>query len=175
MRIPTCSWLSGGNLPTQPTPVTAGSMVVPASGFRGWQNMATVYWWSVVYPGAVQWDFADPSGDTSVHGQGSPGAPNSGTPQYDPVSGTWPNADAVCDVHHEYRQVTPGSSQIQVTAKRSYTVYVCYAYHNGTSVTSFNLPAGGGYCQVYATPTFVWKSAPFSVEQIQGVPVFPAG
>ncbi|PZR78162.1 MAG: hypothetical protein DLM65_13910 [Candidatus Aeolococcus gillhamiae] len=170
--LPTCVALDTG-LPTgsrTPNPFTlslpltlrgvAGSLPVAVSG-----RVAV----SIVANG-VHWDFHDPSGDTTVHGQDStdPTAPN-GTPTYDAASGTWPDAAAKCAVYHQYRALA-SSPGVNITASEHFHIEVSGVYSNGSAA-----PVTFAYKYEPQDSPVVWAAGPYPIYQIEAVPYAPTG
>ncbi|MDQ6856212.1 MAG: hypothetical protein M3Z57_03970, partial [Candidatus Dormibacteraeota bacterium] len=168
--IPTCVGLDTG-LPTgsrTPNPFTltlpltlrgtAGQLPVTVSG-----RVAV----AIVADG-VQWDFHDPSGDATVHGQGStdPTAPN-GTPTYDSATGSWPDVDARCAVYHQYRGLAaaPGAT---ITATERFHIEVSGVYSTGAAS-----PVTFAYAYAPPDSPVVWTTGPYPVYQIEAVPYAP--
>ena len=168
--VPTCVGLDTG-LPTgsrTPNPFTltlplslrgvAGQLPVTVSG-----RVAV----AIVADG-VQWNFHDPSGDATVHGQGSPDptAPN-GTPTYDAATGTWPDAAAKCAVYHQYRGLAAAPGVV-ITASEHFHIEVSGVYSTGAA-------APVSFAYVYEPPDspVLWSSGPYPVYQIEAVPYAP--
>jgi len=169
--MPTCVSLNTG-LPTgsaTPNPFTltlplalhgvAGQLPVGVSG-----RVAV----SIVADG-VHWDFHDPAGDATVHGQDSPdpSAPT-GTPTFDAATGTWPDADAKCTVYHQYRGLAAAPG-ILITATEHFHIEVSGVYSTGSAV-----PTTFAYRYEPADSPVSWSSGPYPVYQIEAVPYAPA-
>jgi hypothetical protein len=169
--VPTCVGLDTG-LPTgsrTPNPFTltlplmldgvAGSLPVAVSG-----RVAV----SIVADG-VHWDFHDPSGDATVHGQGSadPSAPD-GTPTFDAATGTWPDADAKCTVYHQYRGLVAAPG-VTVTATEHFHIEVSGVYSTGSAT-----PLTFAYAYEPPDSPVNWSTGPYPVYQIEAVPYDPA-
>jgi hypothetical protein len=169
--MPTCVSLNTG-LPTgsaTPNPFTltlplalhgvAGQLPVGVSG-----RVAV----SIVADG-VHWDFHDPTGDATVHGQDSsdPSAPT-GTPTFDAATGTWPDADAKCAVYHQYRGLAAAPG-IPITASEHFHIEVSGVYSTGSAV-----PVTFAYRYEPADSPVTWSSGPYPVYQIEAVPYAPA-
>lgn len=168
---PTCAGIDTG-LPTgsaTPNPFTlalplslsgvAGSLPVVVSG-----RVAV----SIVADG-VHWDFHDPTGDTSVHGQGSadPLTPT-GAPTYDVTTGTWPDAAAECSVYHQYRGLAAAPG-VAITATEHFHINVSGVYSTGSAV-----PVSFAYQYEPADSPVTWSATPRPVYQIEAVPYAPA-
>lgn len=171
--VPTCVGLDTG-LPTgsrTPNPFTltlpitlhgvAGSLPVAVSG-----RVAV----SIVADG-VHWDFHDPSGDATIHGQGTtdPSPPN-GTPTFDAATGTWPDADAKCTVYHEYHALASAPG-VTITATEHSHIEVSGVYSTGSAT-----PVAFAYAYAYEPPDspVEWSTGPYLVYQIEAVPFEPA-
>ncbi len=170
--LPTCVGLDTG-LPTgsrTPNPFTlslpltlrgiAGSLPVAVSG-----RVAV----SIVADG-VHWDFHDPSGDATVHGQDStdPTPPN-GTPTYDAASGTWPDAAAKCATYHQYRALASAPG-VTITASEHFHIEVSGVYSNGSAT-----PVTFAYTYEPSDSPVVWSTGPYPIYQIEAVPYAPSG
>jgi hypothetical protein len=168
---PTCAGIDTG-LPTgsaTPNPFTltlplslsgvAGSLPVVVSG-----RVAV----SIVADG-VHWDFHDPTGDTSVHGQGSadPVTPR-GAPTYDVTTGTWPDAAAECMVYHQYRGLA-ASPGVATTATEHFHISVSGVYSTGSAV-----PVSFAYQYEPVDSPVTWSATPRPIYQIEAVPYAPA-
>ncbi len=168
--IPTCAGLDTG-LPTgsrTPNPFTltlplalrgvAGALPVTVSG-----RVAV----AIVADG-VHWDFHDPSGDSTVHGQDStdPRAPT-GTPRYDAATGTWPDADFKCTVYHQYRGLAAAPG-VPITASEHFHIEVSGVYSTGAAS-----PVTFAYSYEPADSPVVWSAGPYPVYQIEAVPYAP--
>jgi len=168
---PTCAGIDTG-LPTgsaTPNPFTltlplslsgvAGSLPVVVSG-----RVAV----SIVADG-VHWDFHDPTGDTSVHGQGSadPVTPR-GAPTYDVTTGTWPDAAAECTVYHQYRGLA-ASPGVATTATEHFHISVSGVYSTGSAV-----PVSFAYQYEPVDSPVTWSATPRPIYQIEAVPYAPA-
>ncbi len=168
--MPTCVGLDTG-LPTgsrTPNPFTL-TLPLALSGVAGQLPVAVSGRVAVsIVADGVQWNFHDPSGDTTVHGQGSadPSAPN-GTPTYDAATGTWPDADAKCTVYHQYRSLAPAPGVI-ITATEHFHIEVSGVYSTGAAS-----PVDFAY--VYEPPDspVTWTTGPYPVYQIEAVPYAP--
>jgi hypothetical protein len=168
--MPTCVGLDTG-LPTgsgTPNPFTvtlpmtlqgvAGRLPVAVSG-----RVAV----SIVAAG-VHWNFDDPSGDTSVHGQDSADpAPPTGTPTYDAASSTWPDADAKCTVYHQYHGLAAAPG-VAITASEHFRIEVSGVYSTGGAA-----PVAFNYSYEPADSPVAWSSGPYPVYQIEAVPYAP--
>ena len=169
--VPTCEGIDTG-LPTgsaTPNPFTltlplaltgvAGELPVAVSG-----RVAV----SIVADG-VHWDFHDPAGDSTVHGQDSsdPSVP-SGTPTFDAATGSWPDAGAKCAVYHQYRGLAalPG---VTIVASEHFHIEVSGVYSTGAAV-----PVSFAYQYQPADSPVTWSTGPFPVYQIEAVPFAPA-
>jgi len=168
--LPTCVGLDTG-LPTgsaTPNPFTltlplalrgvAGQLPVGVSG-----RVAV----SIVADG-VHWDFHDPTGDSTVHGQGSsdPLAPT-GTPTFDPATGTWPDAPAKCSVYHQYRGLAAAPGVV-ITAAEHFHIEVSGVYSTGSAA-----PVSFAYRYEPADSPVQWSTGPYPVYQIEAVPYYP--
>jgi hypothetical protein len=168
--MPTCVGLDTG-LPTgshTPNPFTltlpltlqgaAGQLPVAVSG-----RVAV----SIVADG-VHWDFRDPSGDTTVHGQDSPDpAPPTGTPTYDAATGRWPDVASKCSVYHQYRGLAAAPG-VLITATEHFHIEVSGVYSTGGAV-----PVPFAYRYEPADSPVAWSSGPYPVYQIEAVPYAP--
>jgi hypothetical protein len=168
--MPTCVGLDTG-LPTgsgTPNPFTltlplalegvAGTLPVTVSG-----RVAV----SIVADG-VHWDFHDPSGDTTVHGQDSSDpSPPTGAPTYDASTGTWPDADAKCSVYHQYRGLAAAPG-VPITATEHFRIEVSGVYSTGGAA-----PVTFAYAYQPADSPVTWTSGPYPVYQIEAVPYAP--
>lgn len=167
---PTCVGLDTG-LPTgsaTPNPFTI-TLPLSLTGVAGQLPVTISGRVAVSIAGnGVHWDFHDPSGDTTVHGQDSadPTAPT-GTPTYDAAGGSWPNADNVCSVYHQYRGLAaaPGA---MITASEHFTITVSGAYSTGAAV-----PTRFTYQYEPTDSPVAWSTGPFPVYQIEAVPFAP--
>jgi hypothetical protein len=169
--VPTCVGLDTG-LPTgsrTPNPFTltlplslqgvAGQLPVAVSG-----RVAV----SIVADG-VQWAFHDPSGDITVHGQGSADSPPpNGTPTYDAASGTWPDADAKCTVYHQYRGLAAAPG-VTITATEHFHIEVSGVYSTGSAI-----PVTFAYAYEPPDSPVEWSTGPYPVYQIEAVPFEPS-
>jgi hypothetical protein len=169
--VPTCAGLDTG-LPTgsgTPNPFTltlpltlkglAGTLPVSVSG-----RVAV----SIGADG-VHWDFHDPSGDTRVHGQdASDLSPPAGTPTYDAATGTWPDADAKCDVYHQYRGLAAAPG-VRITATEHFHIEVTGVYSTGAAS-----PVTFAYRYEPPDSPVTWTSGPYPVYQIEAVPYAPS-
>ena len=116
----------------------------------------------------VHWTFDDPAGDTTVHGQDSPDDPPPSTPPtFDPSSDTWPNADSVCAVYHEYRGLAAAPG-VTISATEHFTVTVTGAYSTGGDT-----PTQFSYTYEPADSPVTWTAGPYPVYQIEAVPYDP--
>jgi hypothetical protein len=168
--MPTCVGLDTG-LPTgsgTPNPFTlslpltlrgvAGQLPVAVSG-----RVAV----SIVADGA-HWNFNDPSGDTTVHGQDSSDPPPpSGTPTYDASTQSWPDANTKCSVYHQYRGLSP-SPGVMISATEHFHIEVSGVYSTGAAA-----PVSFSYTYEPADSPVLWTSGPYPVYQIEAVPFAP--
>ncbi|MHB8719668.1 MAG: hypothetical protein ACYDAC_12390 [Candidatus Dormibacteria bacterium] len=116
----------------------------------------------------VHWDFHDPSGDTTVHGQDSPDDPPPSTPPtFDPTTDSWPNANSVCAVSHQYAGLAPAPG-VDITASEHFLITVSGAYSTGTDI-----PTTFTYTYEPPDSPVTWTAGPFPIYQIEAVPYDP--
>lgn len=170
--MPTCVGLDTG-LPTgsgTPNPFTV-SLPLSLQGVAGRLPVTVSGRVAVsIVAGGVHWNFHDPSGDSSVHGQDSSDpAPATGTPSYDAATGSWPDADAKCTVYHQYRGLA-ASPGVPIDATEHFHVQVSGVYSTGGAA-----PVNFSYAYEPADSPVSWSSGPYPVYQIEAVPYAPAG
>jgi hypothetical protein len=167
---PTCVGLDTG-LPTgsaTPNPFTT-TLPLSLSGVAGRLPVTVSGRVSVsIAANGALWDFHDPTGDTVVVGQdGSDPAAPSGAPVYNAAAGTWPNAESVCSVYHQYRGLSaPG---VMISAAEHFTITVSGAYSTGSAV-----PTPFSYQYEPADSPVTWTAGPFPIYQIEAVPYAPS-
>lgn len=167
---PTCVGLDTG-LPagsTTPNPFTI-TLPLSLTGIAG-QLPVTVAGRVAVSISAdgITWNFNDPSGNTTVHGQDSADAPPPSTPPtFDPSTDTWPNASSVCAVYHQYRGLAAAPG-VTITATEHFTITVSGAYSTGNDT-----PTQFSYSYEPADSPVTWSSGPYPIYQIEAVPYDP--
>jgi hypothetical protein len=169
--VPTCAGLDTG-LPTGSATPNPFTLTLPLSltGVAGQLPVGVSGRVAVsIFADGVQWDFHDPTGDTTVHGQGSsdPSAPN-GTPTFDAATGSWPDAAARCSVYHQYRGLAAAPG-VTVTATEHFHIEVSGVYSNGSAV-----PVSFAYRYEPADSPVSWSTGPYPIYQIEAVPYAPA-
>ena len=168
--VPTCVGLDTG-LPTgsgTPNPFTL-TLPLTLTGVAGQVPVAVSGRVAVsIVGGGVHWDFHDPAGDTTVHGQDSSDpTPSTGTPTYDAATGTWPDAASVCSTYHQYRSLSAAPG-VPITATEHFHIEVSGVYSTGSVV-----PVSFSYAYEPADSPVAWSSGPYPVYQIEAVPYAP--
>ena len=168
--MPTCVGLDTG-LPTgsgTPNPFTV-TLPVQLQGVAGRLPVAVSGRVAVsIVAGGVHWNFNDPAGDATVHGQDSADpVPATGTPAYDAATGSWPDADAKCTVYHQYRGLAAAPG-VAITASEHFHIEVSGVYSTGGAA-----PVTFDYSYEPADSPVAWSSGPYPVYQIEAVPYAP--
>ena len=168
--VPTCVGLDTG-LPTgsgTPNPFTI-SLPMTLTGLAGQLPVAVSGRVAVsIVADGVHWNFHDPSGDATVHGQDSsdPAAPT-GTPTYDASTQSWPDAGAKCTTYHQYRGLAAAPG-VAITATEHFHVEVSGVYSTGAAV-----PVSFAYQYEPTDSPVTWTTGPYPVYQIEAVPYAP--